>query len=70
MKKSNLMEKIEQSRKLVKSRYDLTFEEIMTLIENCRNEFDMVTMPFIYGYAQGRKAAIAEMKKTREAKAV
>ena len=71
MKKSNVMEKIEKSRGLIKECYDMKLSDIMRIRECCPNDYSKLTNSFAYGYSQGYKAAMAEMKqKAKEAKAV
>lgn len=74
MKKTSVMEKIERYRKTYKIKrvYDLKSEDIFEIAECCYNDiYAIIANPFTYGYGQGYKAAMAEMKKkAKEAKAV
>ena len=74
MKETSIMEKIELYRKnfKIKRVYDLKAEELVEIAECCRNDlYNIITGPFTYGYGQGYKAAMAEMKKkAKEAKTV
>ena len=74
MKTTNIMEKIELYRRTykIKSRYDLKSNEIIEIIKCCGDSiYNIIAGPFTYGYGQGYKAAMAEMKKkAREAKTV
>ena len=74
MKKTTVMEKAELYRKTfkIKGVYDLTTEDIIEIAKCCGNDlYWIIATPFTYGYGQGYKAAMAEMKKkAKEAKAV
>lgn len=63
--KSDVMRIIEEFRKSGKitDRYDMKASDIMTIRECCHNDYELITQPFIYGFAQGYKTAMAEKKK-------
>ncbi|MBQ3021907.1 MAG: hypothetical protein IJD91_01085 [Clostridia bacterium] len=73
MKKLDVMERTERIRKsgIIKSAYDLKVKDIMRIRECSEDDYEKLTNSFAYGYAQGYKAAMAEMKKkAKEVKAV
>ncbi len=58
----NLIEKINKLK--VNNRYMLYAEDAVTLLEHSENNlFILVNNSFLFGYMQGHKAAIAELKK-------
>ena len=58
----NLMKKIYNLK--VNNRYMLYAEDAVTLLNNCENNlFILINNSFLFGYMQGHKAAIAELKK-------
>lgn len=71
MKETSIMEKIEQAKKIIKEKYDMTYKEICQIRDCSPDDFFKLTNSFAYGYGQGYKAAMAEMKKkAKEAKTV
>jgi hypothetical protein len=62
----NIMEKVEEAREIVNIRYTLSLREAFDIVENSRNEIDILSNGFNYGYMQGYKAAKTEMKKVRK----
>lgn len=71
MKESNVMERIKESRKRIKNSYDMKLRDICRIRDCSPDEYSKITNTFVYGYAQGYKAAKAEMKKkAKEAKVV
>ncbi|MBQ3021945.1 MAG: hypothetical protein IJD91_01280 [Clostridia bacterium] len=73
MKRLDVMERTERIRKsgIIKSAYDLKIKDVMRIHECSDNDYYKITNSFVYGYSQGYKAAMAEMKKkAKEEKAV
>lgn len=51
----------------INPRYDLRLDDIRIIRENSENLLDMIFNSFVFGYAQGYKAAQAEMKREKVA---
>ena len=66
--KRNVTKIIEECRKSGRlfERYDLSIADILSIKELCNNDYDLITKSFVFGYAQGYKAAISKIKKTRD----
>lgn len=46
-------------------RYDAKLENFLAIQTNSKSSFDLMHYAFNYGYMQGNKAALAEMKKKK-----
>ena len=66
----NTMKTIEQTHGRINPRYDLCKQNILDIANSTLNQYEMIMDSFVFGYAQGVKAAKAEMKKAKEAVAV
>ena len=64
----NLMEKVENNFSKINAQYDMTLEDINTIYRNSTDLFNIISNSFCFGYMQGYKAALAEMKKKASAK--
>ena len=63
MKKvTNTRVTIEKAMDAINDRYDLRVSDANDIREMSSGSFDMICNSFIFGYAQGFKAAKAEMK--------
>lgn len=60
----NLMDKIELQRKNMNPRYDAGYYDIEYIAKNSTSPEMYGIHCFTYGYMQGYKAAMAELKKT------
>lgn len=72
MKRNTLkvIEKFRASGK-ISDRYDMTAADATKIRQSSKDDYELITRSFEFGYAQGHKAAMAEMKKkAKEAKAV
>ena len=58
------MELIGQSFGRINPKYDLHADNIADINDASENFYDLICNGFRFGYMQGRKAAIAEIKKT------
>lgn len=67
---TNTIKVIEQTHGRINPRYDLCQENILDIANHKSNKYEAIMDSFVFGYAQGVKAAKAEMKKTKEAVAV
>ena len=61
----NTMQLINGSIGKIDVRYDMYAENIRDILNNSRDNFELICNGFRFGYLQGMKAAKAEMKKTR-----
>lgn len=63
--KRNIKKIVEEFRKSGKitERYDMKVSDIMTIREWCRNDYELITRSFIFGYAQGYKSALKDKRK-------
>lgn len=62
--KKDIKKMVEEFRKSGKitERYDMKVSDIMTIREWCRNDYELITRSFIFGYAQGYKKALNKRK--------
>lgn len=67
---TNTMKTIEKTRGKINLRYDMCNANILDIANSTSNKYEMIMSNFVFGYAQGMKAAKAEMKKLKEATAV
>lgn len=58
----NTMDLVEKARKTINPNYEMYVNNLITVIDSSKDKYDMVHNGFLFGYMQGRKAAIAEMK--------
>lgn len=66
----NTMKTIEQTHGKINARYDMCNANILDIANSTSNKYEMIMDSFVFGYAQGMKAAKAELKKLKEAAAV
>lgn len=59
----NVMQLIEETKRSIDVKYDMSIDHIKDIKEQSNNFFDLISNGFIFGYAQGMKAAKANMKK-------
>lgn len=59
----NIGKIINKTRGNINRRYDMTMNDGRKLLSNNKSGFSLVYDAFTFGYAQGMKAAKAEMKK-------
>ena len=57
-----IIEKCRMSGKIIE-RYDMKVSDAITIQACCSNNYELITRSFVFGYAQGYKAAMAEMKR-------
>ena len=63
--RKNIYEKIQQERKHINPYYDATYQELNTLLDYSKaSPFIYGVNCFTFGYMQGYKAALAELKKS------
>ncbi|MDD6070105.1 MAG: hypothetical protein PUC12_04725 [Clostridiales bacterium] len=67
MARLNVKRAIENGRKLIKSRYDMSMNDTKKIIDMSLDDWDMVCNGFNFGYMQGYKAAMNEIKRMKEA---
>lgn len=63
MPRINTMNVINSTRKTINRYYDASLRDLFTIRDNSKEEYDLIYNAFVFGYAQGRKAAKAEMRK-------
>ena len=63
MSKMNVMKKIQEMRGKINPNYDMSIENIQTLVNNSDEGFDLVSNVFTFGYIQGMKAQKAKDRK-------
>ena len=54
-----MIEKFRRTGKIV-SRYDMKASDAQTIKDNCKDDYELITRSFIFGYAQGYKCCSAE----------
>ena len=62
MPRLNMRNTINNTKGKINYRYDMSCDNIRQIKRESRDWFDMVNDSFRFGYAQGMKAAKAEMK--------
>ena len=62
MARINLKRAIDEGRKIINPRYDMSFEQLK-ILEKTSDIKDLIYDAFSFGYLQGTKAAKAEMRK-------
>ena len=63
MAKLNAVKLIEEYRGKINCNYDLSTSHMADILKNSKGKYSVICNFFIFGYAQGRKAAKAEMRK-------
>lgn len=63
MTRLNMRNTINKTRGTINSFYDMTFDNLNDIRYQSRDLFTAISDSFTFGYAQGMKAAKAEMKK-------
>lgn len=59
----NTMKLIESANSCIDNRYDLCCNNINDIYSNSNHLFDMICSAFKFGYMQGRKATVSELRK-------
>ena len=62
-KVKDVMKLIEETKITLDARYDMSMEHIIEIQNQSNSFFELVNNGFLLGYAQGMKAAKAEIKK-------
>lgn len=57
------MDVINKTRGTIVPQYDAGYQNVLGIRNNSRCEFDLICNGFVFGYAQGMKAAKAQMKR-------
>ena len=65
MSKMNVMKNIQEMKGKINPNYDMSIENIQTLVNNSDKGFDLVSNAFIFGYIQGMKAQKAKDRKKK-----
>ena len=63
MARLNVMKAIIENRGKINTRYALDILGVNEILENSRDSWNLVYNSFVFGYAQGMKAAKKEIKK-------
>ena len=66
MSKVNVLKTIGGCRERINPLYDACLRDIRVLLDNFPGRVSLVSNSFVFGYAQGYKAAKAEMKKKQK----
>lgn len=63
--KRNVVKIIEDCRKSgrITARYDMRVADVIRIREFCHDDYELITRSFIFGYAQGYKAALKNSQK-------
>lgn len=59
----NLIEKLENANGIINPYYDATMRDIITIKENSKDCYDLISYSFRFGYMQGQKAEKALQRK-------
>ena len=59
----NLEKIISETRKNLNPRYDITVHDMTCIKESSNEFFDLISNSFLFGYAQGTKAARKELER-------
>lgn len=59
----NTMKLIESANSCIDDRYDMVSSNVNDIYVNSNHPFDMICSAFKFGYMQGRKATMSEMRK-------
>lgn len=65
MSKMNVMKKIQEMKWKINPNYDMSIENIQTLVNNSDEGLDLVSNAFTFGYIQGMKAQKAKDRKKK-----
>lgn len=65
MSKMNVMKNIQEMKGKINPNYDMSIENIQTLVNNSDEGFDLVSNDFTFGYIQGMKAQKAKDRKKK-----
>ena len=65
MSKMNVMKKIQEMRGNINPYYDMTIESVITVLENSKDDYDILSNAFTFGYLQGMKAQKAKDRKKK-----
>ncbi len=65
MARLNVIKTVEGWHAKINPRYDLDAAGILEIRDHNHGPIQLIFSAFTYGYAQGHKAAIAEMKKSK-----
>lgn len=65
MSKMNVMKNIQEMKGKINPNYDMSIENIQTLVNNSDEGFDLVSNAFTFGYIQGMKAQKAKDRKKK-----
>ncbi len=63
MPRLNMRNTINNTKGKINRHYDMTYDNILQIYRESRDWYDLVSDSFRLGYAQGMKAAKAEMKR-------
>lgn len=63
----NVMDKIEKTREIVDNKYDMSLQNMWEIIRNSKDELDLSSNSFVFGYLQGVKAEKARQEKQNTA---
>lgn len=66
MARINVMNAIEEARKNISSRYDVSFHTLVEITEKYSTKYQIASAAFCLGYGQGFKAAKAKKNQRRE----
>lgn len=65
MSKMDVMKNIQEMKGKINPNYDMSIENIQTLVNNSDEGVDLVSNAFTFGYIQGMKAQKAKDKKKK-----
>lgn len=60
--KATLKYTLEEVDKILDLDYDICVDEVTAIMQTAPTAFDMINDAFCYGYMQGRKATLAELR--------
>lgn len=56
-----VIEKFRASGKIT-NRYDMTAADATKIRQSCKDDYELITRSFVFGYAQGYKCCASELK--------
>ena len=56
------IEEFRASGKIV-NRYDMKASDALAIREACKDDYELITRSFVFGYAQGYRSCLAEKRK-------
>lgn len=59
-KTENVMQKVQEARKIMNPQYTASIDDIVEIIQNSRDSFTVACNSFNFGYYQGVQAEIAK----------